>query len=110
MEDKSVICQLQNELSIGESEVYTLDGLTAKWAQYFNNLIESDFHKLVSLLYRVDVSENKLKQVLKDNPDENAGRIIALLVIERLLQKIRSRAEHRSRSADLPDNPHDEEW
>jgi hypothetical protein len=36
----------------------------------------------------VDVNEAKLKQVLKDNPNEDAGKIIARLLIERQQQKI----------------------
>jgi len=60
-----------------------------------NELINSDFQKLVSILYRIDVNENKLKQLLNANPGTDAGLIIADLMIERQEQKIRSRQEYK---------------
>ena len=56
-------------------------------------LINENFQRLISLLYRVDVSESRLKNLLKDHPDQDAGLIIADLIIERQLQKIKSRKE-----------------
>ena len=49
-----------------------------------NDLIKEGFSKLVQLLYRIDVSEAKLKSILQANPNENAGKLIAQVVIERL--------------------------
>ena len=49
-----------------------------------NELIKEDFSKLVQLLYRIDVSEAKLKNILEANPNENAGKLIAQ-VVERVL-------------------------
>lgn len=110
MEDHLAIRQLQQELHLDEVEVFSKEDLTEKWAQYFNSLIETDFHKLVSLLYRVDVQESKLRRILKENPGENAGKIIAVLVMERLLQKIRSREEYRSKNTGSEGGPGEEAW
>ena len=49
-----------------------------------NELIKNDFSKLVQLLYRIDVSEAKLKYILQAHPNEDAGKLIAVVVIERL--------------------------
>jgi len=49
-----------------------------------NELIKNDFSKLVQLLYRIDVSEAKLKNILQANPNEDAGKLIAQIVLERL--------------------------
>jgi hypothetical protein len=62
-------------------------------ADYINQLILVNFERLVQLLYRIDVSEAKLKYLLKENPNEDAGRIIALLIIERQIQKIKFKKE-----------------
>ncbi len=58
-----------------------------------NELIKTDFNHLVQILYRIDVNEAKLRQVLKDNPNEDAGKIIAALIMERQQQKIKSRQQ-----------------
>jgi hypothetical protein len=49
-----------------------------------NELIKNDFSKLVQLLYRIDVSEAKLKNILQAHPNEDAGKLIAVVVLERL--------------------------
>lgn len=65
-------------------------------AARINELIQHDFTGLINILYRIDVSESKLKQTLQANPGKDAGYIIAKLVIERQLQKIKTREELRN--------------
>ncbi len=36
------------------------------------------------MLYRIDVSEQKLKTILQANPNEDAGKLIAGIILERL--------------------------
>ena len=43
------------------------------------------------MLYRIDVSEQKLKMLLQTNPNEDAAKLIASLIIERQIQKIELR-------------------
>ena len=49
-----------------------------------NELIKNDFSRLVQILYRIDVSEAKLKNILNAIPNEDAGKLIAQVIIERL--------------------------
>ena len=53
-----------------------------------NAWINDDFEHLLNLLYRIDVHEEKIRQLLKTHPEENAAEIIADLIIERQRQKI----------------------
>ena len=76
-------------------------------AERINELVNTDFQKLISILYRMDVSESKLKQLLKDNQGTNAGIIIAELMIERQTEKIRSRQQYSKRDENISD---DEKW
>lgn len=64
------------------------DELKKQLAAYLNELLLHDFHSLVQLLYRVDVSEKKLKTVLQESPNEDAGNLLAELVIQRQLEKL----------------------
>ncbi|CAI9686897.1 hypothetical protein EAVNVH72_03526 [Elizabethkingia anophelis] len=64
-------------------------------AHYLDELIQSDFNRLLSILYRIDVSEEKVKKALAENKDKfPAGQIIAVLLIERETQKIKLRAKY----------------
>jgi hypothetical protein len=71
-----------------------------------NHLIQNDFHQLVFILYRIDVNESKLRRMLQDSPSEDAGRILADLILERQSQKIMSRAQYKQTN----DTDEDEKW
>ncbi len=66
-----------------------------------NYLIVNDFNKLISILYRADISEKKLNSILQENKNESAGKLIAVLFVERHLQKIKSRQENRRDDNDI---------
>ncbi|MCU0395722.1 MAG: hypothetical protein MUF29_07415 [Chitinophagaceae bacterium] len=72
-----------------------------------NQLIQEDFDGLLQLLYRVDVSESRLRQMLQQLPGSDAAEIITNLLLERQLQKIKSRRDHAQRDESIPD---DERW
>jgi hypothetical protein len=91
--------QLQEQVS-GEQILRTL-------AERINHLITTDFNELLRVLYRLDVSEPKLKQLLKEHPDADAGKLIAQLIVERQVQKQKSRQQFRQRDETIPD---DEKW
>jgi hypothetical protein len=72
-----------------------------------NDLLINDFDRLIAILYRMDVSDIKLKHLLKENPGEDAGRIIAELMIERQVQKIQSRKQFQKKDQEIDEN---EKW
>lgn len=73
-----------------------------------NLLINEDFDALLQLLYRVDVSEAKLRAMLQNLAGTDAAEIITNLLLERQLQKIRSRAEYKA--SDKPATDDEERW
>ena len=103
---KDLISDINQSLEISLPDTISLEELKQKLALHINHLINHDFEKLVSLLYRIDVNENKMRQLLEQKDGENAAGLIADLIIERQLQKIKSRQETKSKN-DIPD---DEKW
>lgn len=59
-------------------------------ADYIQQLIDTNFEKLVFLLYRIDVSEQKIKILLQNNHQPSA-EIISKAIIDRLVEKQQSR-------------------
>lgn len=55
-----------------------------------DELIHHDIEKLKWILYRIDVSERKLGEALK-NSDADAATIIADMIIQRQIEKAESR-------------------
>jgi hypothetical protein len=88
---EQLIKELNHHYDLQLAEQPPSRDLEALLAEKLNELIRSDFNMLVTILYRIDVSEEKLKKLLKDNAGEDAGRIMARLIIERQLQKIKAR-------------------
>jgi hypothetical protein len=63
--------------------------------EYINHLINNDFEKLVFLLYRIDVSEQKIKTLLDNASALNAGELIAEAIIERIEEKKVAREKYK---------------
>ncbi|MBK7308740.1 MAG: hypothetical protein IPI88_18140 [Chitinophagaceae bacterium] len=93
MENGELIKLLNSELSIAIAEKISYSELHTQLSAYINQLIKNDFDKLIAYLYRIDVNEEKLKTLLQQNPGEDAGNIIATLIIERQEQKIKYRKQ-----------------
>ena len=97
-----LIQTINNNMAIELPDKLSLEELHIRLSKYINHLIQVNFEKLISILYRIDVSESKLKQLLKDHPGEDAGKIVATLIIERQVQKIKLRDQHRP-DTDIPE-------
>jgi hypothetical protein len=97
MIDAQLIETLNNTMEMSIPVTLDEEELHQQLSVYIGQLIETDFQKLVNLLYRIDVSETKLRSFLTDNPDSDAASIIAGLIIERQLQKIKSREQFKQR-------------
>jgi hypothetical protein len=106
-EKQELIKAIKADFSIIISDKAGMDELHAALSQYINHLIVHNFTQLISLLYRLDVSEKRLQQWLLDNTTEDAGKIIADIIIERQLQKIKSRNQFRQQDDGISD---DEKW
>ncbi len=94
----TAILQAYNYLDIvlpkQESDEQAMTILTS----YMEELIQTDFNRLLALLYRIDVSEQKIKSALEDRIREvSTARIFAELIIERLRKKLLYRRMYHTR-------------
>ena len=97
--------QKENKISIPDKiiavtnsiQVTPSNDLRNQLISFINELINIDFNALVQLLYRIDVDEKKLKELLKQNENTDAALIIADLIISRQLQKIETKKQFNQR-------------
>ena len=82
-----LIFELNNSLAMELPEKISFEEVRDKLSIHVNELIKNNFETLVALLYKIDIDEEKLKYHLIDHPNEDAGNVIASLIIERLSQK-----------------------
>lgn len=78
-----------------------------KLIELLNELINKDFQALIQLLYRVDVSEKKIRAYLIENTNKDAAAGLADLIIERQLQKTESRKANQAKKDDASN---EERW
>jgi hypothetical protein len=91
MADSELILVINKQTGIELPADISMEILYEKLVDFINHLIQNDFQKLVSLLYKIDVDEGKLKRILREDAGKDASGIIARLVIERELQKSETR-------------------
>lgn len=66
--------------------------------QFIDHLIQTDFNRLLSILYRVDISEEKLKSKLAESRDQQfSSQIISQMLIDREVEKIASRVKYKAK-------------
>jgi len=107
MENAELVKLLNKELAIEIAEKVSYSELHSQLSACINQLIKNNFDKLIAYLYRIDVNEEKLKSLLQQNPDEDAGNIIAGLMIERQEQKIKFRKQFSQQENDFDE---EEKW
>jgi len=103
--ESTLASELSNKLEIDLPEKRSLEELKVLLSGYISHLMSSNPDKLVSILSRVDVSEKTLKANLQ-NQEENASSIMAQMIIDRQLEKIKTRERYRSNN----DIAEDEKW
>jgi hypothetical protein len=82
------------------ADTLTLQQLEEALAETLNGWIRSDFTILVQFLYRIDISESRLRLLLNENTSEDTGHLLARLVLERQRQKIRTRRQFKAPQAE----------
>ena len=107
MGNEELVKEINKKLAIVLPDEISLDELQIQLSAHINQLIQTDFEKLIYLLYRIDVSEPKLKQLLQQHPEEDAGKIIAALIIDRQLEKIKTRQQFSRRDDNFTE---EEKW
>lgn len=95
---KELVPAINHSMEIEIPATGTLEQLREKLSVHINELINHDFEKLVFHLYRIDVDEARMRALLTHKEGENSAGLIADLIIERQLQKIKSRSDFRQKT------------
>lgn len=102
-ESAGVIQWLKDSLPLPVPPVRTEEELLLWLTTHCESLLRDDFPGLVQLLYRVDVSESRLKYLLKAAGGIDSGRLMAGLILERVEQIVVSRKKYRMPGDEIPE-------
>lgn len=94
MNNNELVTALNSKMNIDFENDLSSEQLLDRLTSLINHLINTDFNRLIAILYRVDINENKLKKLLEDDGQDSA-LIIAKLILEREIQKIKTRKKFK---------------
>ena len=93
---------INNDLQVDESESLIntgdppdLNSFHQKLTQLIRYLLDHDMHRLLNAMYRLDVSEAKFSKAMHSPTRDEAARSIASLVLEREMQKVKTRLHYK---------------
>jgi hypothetical protein len=82
-EPESFLPEKQNALDHGM--------LKQRLEEVISFMLENEFEKLCNAMYRLDVSERLFNRAINETPKEAIPSVLAELVIEREMQKVKTR-------------------
>ena len=88
---------LQNEDAFLPAENTTVHDLRERLKRIISYLLDKDMERLLQAMYRIDVSEAKLRELLATAPPDKLAGEISDLVIEREVQKAETRIRYREK-------------
>lgn len=91
------------ELNKNTQSISTQAELKEKLAEIISYLLDHDFEKLLWILYRIDVDEEKAKQLLSQHLPDQAPEILADLIIQRQIKKDELKKQFNSASVNQED-------
>jgi hypothetical protein len=93
--DPKIISEISTSLEIDLTSKVSYEEIRSALSVRVNYLIIHDFNKLVTILYRIDINEKLLRTKL-ETEEKDAGAVIADMIIERQIQKLKTKQEFRS--------------
>lgn len=85
---------LEEDREIEEAKI-GFDWLVGYLTTAVRQLLDTDLNGLLNALYRIDVGEEKVKELLHTSTSEDIARNIAIAIIEREKQKVVTRQQFR---------------
>lgn len=85
---------LEEELEIGE-ENNSFDWLESYLEKQIDYLLDHDFNRLMNALYRIDISENRVNEILHSSQSDGMALKLSKAIIEREKQKVLTRIKYQ---------------
>ncbi|HEY3250310.1 MAG TPA: hypothetical protein VGK25_04255 [Ignavibacteria bacterium] len=90
-ESKELTEAISSRFELAKAETLTLEDLKKALCIRIRDLLDKNVERLLSMLYRVDLSQKRLDEIFEKGSKDDIALKIADAVIERQLQKIKTR-------------------
>ena len=85
--------------SINELPSPSFEEVLAYLEGAISHLLDHDFERLLQIMYRIDIDENRFKEVFQSEESKEIVAKLARMVLDRELEKVRTRAEYKGPDA-----------
>jgi siroheme synthase (precorrin-2 oxidase/ferrochelatase) len=96
-----LVTSLNDSLQLSIPSQTGREELLRMLTDHINSILNLNVEKLINLLYRLDISEKKIRECLAVNAGQDAAPLIAQLIVERQEQKIKSRRQYTRRDQSI---------
>lgn len=72
----------------------SIDGLESRLTQVVQYLLDKDFQRLINIMYRIDLSESRFKEILANEEPDRIANSLAKQILARELQKAKLRKKY----------------
>jgi hypothetical protein len=86
---------LKKDLELEPISSPSWEELNAELKKFINHLLNNDFERLLQGLYRIDVNEERVKEILNVEPPETIADKLTDLILKRQRQKAITRMQYR---------------
>ena len=73
-----------------------LEAVKSYLTKVISYLLDKDMNRLLNIFYRIDLREDKVRTILTQAPVETIAAQLAELVIEREMEKVRTRLKYKN--------------
>jgi hypothetical protein len=88
--------ELENSFEVERAEDISLNEIKKRLESVIRNLLDKDLERLLSILYLIDVSQDKTDEIFSIDSKDDIAPLLAEAVIQRQLEKLETRMKYRT--------------
>ena len=98
---KEVYSIISLNFELQKADVLTIDDVKRILGARIRELLDKNVERLVSIIYRIDLSQKKIDEIFKNESKDEIALQIADAVIERQLLKVQTRKLYKNKGDKL---------
>jgi hypothetical protein len=96
-EPREVYSIISANFELAPGKVLTFEEIHRILTERIHELLEKNVEKLIFILYRIDVGQKKTDEIFNNPSKEEIASLLATAVIERQLEKVKTRRKYSSK-------------
>jgi len=96
-EPREVFSIISTNFELASGDVLSFEEIHRILTERIHELLEKNVEKLIFILYRIDVGQKKTDEIFNNPSKEEIASLLASAVIERQLEKVKTRKKYSSK-------------